>query len=93
MFHALPLNFYQSKYTNVQTGAFELPTLGRLEMCFGIGMKRTATARHYLSVGTAAKVSRKIMKSPSLLDWYFILRAHHQWTMFQAIRYALWLAR
>jgi hypothetical protein len=56
-------------------------------------MKRTATARHYLSVGTAAKVSRKIMKSPSLLDWYFILRAHHQWTMFQAIRYALWLAR
>jgi hypothetical protein len=33
------------------------------------------------------------MKSPSLFDWYFILRAHHQWTVFQAIRYALWLAR
>jgi hypothetical protein len=56
-------------------------------------MKRTATASHYLSVGTAATVSRKIMKSLSLRDWYFILRAHHQWTMFQAIRYALWLAR
>jgi hypothetical protein len=34
-----------------------------------------------------------IMKSPSLLDWYRLLRAHHQWTMFQAIRYALWLTR
>jgi hypothetical protein len=33
------------------------------------------------------------MKSPSLLDWYHILRAHHQWRVFQAIRYALWLAR
>ena len=29
----------------------------------------------------------------SILDWYRILRAKHQWTMFQAIRYALWLAR
>jgi hypothetical protein len=26
-------------------------------------------------------------------DWYRILRVHHQWTMFQAIRYMLWLAR
>jgi hypothetical protein len=33
------------------------------------------------------------MKSPSPLEWYRILRAHHQWTVFQAIRYALWLAR
>jgi hypothetical protein len=33
------------------------------------------------------------MKSPSLFNWYFILRAHHQWTVFQAIRYALWLVR
>lgn len=29
----------------------------------------------------------------SLLEWCRILRAHHQWTMFQAIRYALWLTR
>jgi hypothetical protein len=29
----------------------------------------------------------------SILDWYGILRAHYQWPMFQAIRYALWLAR
>ena len=33
------------------------------------------------------------MKQPSLLEWYRILRAHHQWTIFQAIHYALWLAR
>jgi hypothetical protein len=33
------------------------------------------------------------MKSPSLFGWYRILRNHYQWTVFQAIRYALWLAR
>ncbi len=33
------------------------------------------------------------VSSPSLIGWYRILRAHHQWTVFQAIRYALWLAR
>jgi hypothetical protein len=27
------------------------------------------------------------------LYWYRILRAHHHWAMFQAIRYALWLMR
>jgi len=31
--------------------------------------------------------------SISLFDWYRILRAHRQWTVFQAIRYALWLTR
>ena len=34
-----------------------------------------------------------ILKPPSTIEWYRILRAHHQWTIFQAIRYALWLAR
>jgi len=33
------------------------------------------------------------MKQLSILDWYRVLRAHHQWTVFQAIRYALWLTR
>jgi hypothetical protein len=33
------------------------------------------------------------MKPLSIFEWYRILRAHHQWTMFQAIRYALWLTR
>jgi hypothetical protein len=31
------------------------------------------------------------MKQPSLLEWYRILRAHHHFTIFQAVRYALWL--
>jgi hypothetical protein len=33
------------------------------------------------------------VKLPSILGWYRILRAHYQWPLFQAIRYALWLAR
>ncbi len=30
---------------------------------------------------------------PSVLGWYRILRAHYQWPLFEAIRYALWLSR
>lgn len=30
---------------------------------------------------------------PSVLGWYRILRAHYQWSLFAAIRYALWLSR
>jgi hypothetical protein len=33
------------------------------------------------------------MKPISILDWYHVLRVHHHWTIFQAIRYALWLVR
>jgi len=33
------------------------------------------------------------MKPQSFLDWYRILRTHYQWPLFEAIRYALWLAR
>jgi len=33
------------------------------------------------------------MKRLSLLEWYRVLRVGHQWTMFQAIRFAFWLAR
>ncbi len=29
----------------------------------------------------------------SVLDWYHILRMHYHWPLFQAIRFALWLAR
>jgi hypothetical protein len=32
-------------------------------------------------------------KRQSMLEWYFVLRTHYRWTIFQAIRYALWLAR
>ena len=34
-----------------------------------------------------------IKKTPSVLGWYRILRAHYAFTAFQAVRYALWLAR
>lgn len=33
------------------------------------------------------------MTQLSILDWYRILRVHYQFPLFQAIRYALWLAR
>jgi hypothetical protein len=33
------------------------------------------------------------MKKLSILHWYRILRAQHEWTLFQSIRFALWLAR
>jgi hypothetical protein len=33
------------------------------------------------------------MKRLSLLHWYRVLRVHHQFKMFQAVRCALWLAR
>ena len=33
------------------------------------------------------------MKRLSIAEWYRIFRAHHHWAIFQAIRYALWLAR
>jgi hypothetical protein len=33
------------------------------------------------------------MKRPAILDWYRLLRVRHQLKIFQAIRYALWLAR
>jgi hypothetical protein len=33
------------------------------------------------------------MEQHSILYWYRVLRVHCEWPMFQAIRYALWLAR
>ena len=33
------------------------------------------------------------MKTPTRLQWYQILRQRHQFTVFQAVRGALWLAR
>ena len=33
------------------------------------------------------------MKPLLILGWYRILRTQHQWTIFQSIRYALWLTR
>lgn len=43
-------------------------------------------------VGSNA-VRTKTIRRLSIVEWYRILRAHHHWAIFQAIRYALWLAR
>jgi len=46
-----------------------------------------------MTKGNVLGKGARSMKRQSILEWYFILRTHHQWTIFQAIRYALWLAR
>jgi hypothetical protein len=33
------------------------------------------------------------MKTPQILHWYNVLRVNYHFTAFQAIRFALWLAR
>jgi hypothetical protein len=33
------------------------------------------------------------MKTQTIFQWYQILRKHHRFTMFHAVRGALWLAR
>lgn len=33
------------------------------------------------------------VRSSSLFAWYHVLRTQYHWTVFQAIRYALWLSR
>jgi hypothetical protein len=32
-------------------------------------------------------------KLPTIMGWYHILRAHYQFPVFEAIRFALWLGR
>jgi hypothetical protein len=38
-------------------------------------------------------VSEATGKLPTILGWYHILRAHYQFPVFEAIRFALWLGR
>jgi hypothetical protein len=33
------------------------------------------------------------MKTPTMFQWYQILRRHHRFTIFHSVRGALWLAR
>jgi len=35
----------------------------------------------------------KTMKTPTIVEWYQILRRRHRFTVFQAVWSALWLAR
>src|ERR1700739_1012761 len=34
-----------------------------------------------------------VVRTPTIFQWYQILRQHYQLTVFQAVRFALWLAR
>jgi len=68
-----------------------MPRTSNASMPFCLEPLETTTKARSQAEKTAKRSA--IMKSPSLVDWYHILRAHHQWTVFQAIRYALWLAR
>ena len=38
-------------------------------------------------------VSEATMKLPTMMGWYHILRAHYQFPVYEAIRFALWLGR
>jgi hypothetical protein len=40
----------------------------------------------------ASLLERIDVKRVSILKWYRVLRVQHEWTIFQAIRFALWLA-
>ena len=44
-------------------------------------------------VGRNKLTRTKTVEQLSILDWYRILRVHYHWPLFQAIRFALWLAR
>jgi hypothetical protein len=57
----------------------------------------TANGRRDLDTSETRKVrsllERFNMKRVSMLEWYRVLRVHDEWIIFQAIRFALWLAR
>jgi hypothetical protein len=47
-----------------------------------------------IGVQKARSLLEKIeLKRASILKWYRILRVQHEWKIFEAIRFALWLAR
>jgi hypothetical protein len=64
----------------------------------GGAMENTIEIQGSLEVSVEDQLSsnqggrNKAVEQLSILDWYRILRAHHHWTVFQAIRFALWLA-
>jgi len=62
-----------------------------MEHTLGIQCSLETSVEDQLSSNQGGK--NKAVEQLSILDWYRILRAHHHWTVFQAIRFALWLAR
>lgn len=59
-----------------------------------IGIQASPTTRNEVRLVRRNDRSKaEKLKRLSILEWYQVLRAHHHWTIFQAIRFALWLAR
>lgn len=54
---------------------------------------RTTEMKNNKSSTVRSPEATQSKKRRSILEWYFVLRTHYQWSIFQAIRYALWLAR
>src|SRR4029077_13634614 len=63
-----------------------------LPLCSAEGSDERALRRSQSRASTEA-IGREFMKSLTSIRWHRILRAHHQRTAFQSIRYALWLMR
>jgi hypothetical protein len=66
------------------------------------GSQRVSQARIYSGLEVSECGSERtdgslgevaVMKTPTIFQWYQILRRHYQFTVFQAVRSALWLAR
>ena len=62
-----------------------------MEDAIGIECNLEASGEGRPAGGNSA--TRKTVERLAILDWYRILRVHHHWAVFQAVRFALWLAR
>jgi hypothetical protein len=78
--HRLALDTWQQAHNNSEKGS---KTGKEKQQSNGMGHRDDIEIRERSTT----------VKSPSLVGWYHILRAHHHWRVFQAIRYALWLCR
>jgi len=59
-------------------------------------MESVSEVHVFFEVGSeeqALQGNEESEQRPSLIGWYRILRAHYQWPLFEAIRFALWLSR
>jgi hypothetical protein len=70
-----------------QKAGFSLPNCqtSRTEWMFAVTPSEVAEIQ--------SPVQNVRMKWQSIIKWYRILRVHYHWPLFEAIRYALWLAR
>ncbi|HKV63897.1 MAG TPA: hypothetical protein VJO16_18460 [Candidatus Acidoferrum sp.] len=78
-------------------GAFLLSAIGVYPWSVDLLLSSKAgTASWLLQDGglrNKEKLERTASVSPTVLGWIHILRAHYHWPLFQAVRFALWLAR